>query len=79
MESGRGLARVIQQMQDEIKKLETENKVLRGKLSLPLTDTSLTDPERRDGTPENHAHLKRNVSAPVLEGQYKGKNSAEHE
>lgn len=73
MESGHGLARVIQQLQDEIRKLETENKALRGQLSLPLTETSPTDSERRAGTQENHANLRRNVSAPTLEGQYKGK------
>ncbi|XP_026797285.3 putative coiled-coil domain-containing protein 195 [Pangasianodon hypophthalmus] len=71
MESGCGLARVIQQLQDEIRKLETENKELRGQLSLPLTETSPTDSERRDGTTENHSNLRRNVSAPALEGQYK--------
>lgn len=73
MESSCGLACVIQQLQDEIRKLETENKELRGQLSLPLTDTSPTNSERRDGTPENHTNLRRNVSAPALEGQYKGK------
>lgn len=73
MESGCSLACVIQQLQDEIRKLAMENKELRGQLSLPLTDTSPTDSEQRDGTPENHTNLRRNVSAPVLEGQYKGK------
>ncbi|KAF7692740.1 hypothetical protein HF521_010350 [Silurus meridionalis] len=71
MESGRGLARVVQQMQDEIRKLETENKVLRGQLSLPLTGTSPTESGRRDGSLENHTNLRRNVSALALEGQYK--------
>ncbi|XP_053508282.1 putative coiled-coil domain-containing protein 195 [Ictalurus furcatus] len=71
MESGHGLARVIQQLQDEIRKLETENKTLRGQLSLPLTETSPTESERRAGTQENHANLRRNISAPTLEGQYK--------
>ncbi|KAM9439343.1 uncharacterized protein Hap1MRO34_026623 [Clarias gariepinus] len=71
MESSRGLAHVIQQLQDEIRKLETENKTLRGQLSLPLTETSPAETEGRDGTPENHAHLRRNVSAPALEGQYR--------
>ncbi|KAF5898498.1 coiled-coil domain-containing protein, partial [Clarias magur] len=71
MESSRGLAYVIQQLQDEIRKLETENKTLRGQLSLPLTQTSPAETEGRDGTPENHAHLRRNVSAPALEGQYR--------
>lgn len=73
MESGRGLARVIQQLQDEIRKLETENKALRGQLSLPLTETSPTDSQLREGTPEIHANLRRNVSVPALEDQYKGK------
>ncbi|KAG7319631.1 hypothetical protein KOW79_016774 [Hemibagrus wyckioides] len=71
MESGRGLARVIQQLQDEIRKLETENKALRGQLSLPLTETSPTDSQLREGTPEIHANLRRNVSVPALEDQYK--------
>lgn len=76
MESG-GLARVIQQLQDEIRKLETENKSLRGQLSLPRTDTSPTDTQRSDGTTENRAHLRRNLSAPALDGQYKGE-TAQH-
>lgn len=73
MEGGRGLARVIQQLQDEIRKLETENKALRGQLSLPLTETSPTDSQLRERTPEIHANLRRNVSVPALEDQYKGK------
>ncbi|KAK2868774.1 hypothetical protein Q7C36_000645 [Tachysurus vachellii] len=67
MESGRGLARVIQQLQDDIRKLETENKALRGQLS----KTPPTGSQRREGTTENHANLRRNVSVPALENQYK--------
>ncbi|TSP46850.1 Cullin-3 [Bagarius yarrelli] len=65
MESGRGFARAIQQLQEEIRKLETENKTLRGQLKLSPTETSSS------GTPENNTTLRRNVSVAALEDQYK--------
>lgn len=80
MESGRSLVKVISEMQNEIRKLENENQTLRGQLSRP---TSALDSmkqcalstQQKDGSQESltHANLRRNVSAPELEGQFKGK------
>ncbi|MEQ2190597.1 hypothetical protein XENOCAPTIV_001450 [Xenoophorus captivus] len=74
MESTRSLAQVIMEMRDEIKKLEAENRELRGDCG----QHSMTAGEGAAGTEqagilENpYGSLRRNVSAPVLEGQYKG-------
>ncbi|XP_019901740.1 uncharacterized protein LOC109615747 [Esox lucius] len=65
MESSRSLARVIMEMRNEIKKLETENKVLRGEIEQPTNGT-----EQGELTVPPH-NLRRNASAPALEGQYK--------
>ncbi|XP_015232748.1 PREDICTED: uncharacterized protein LOC107086370 [Cyprinodon variegatus] len=75
MESTRSLALVIMEMRDEIKKLEEENRELRGecgqhsatggeasKESIPVKKEILENP---------YGNLRRNTSAPVLEGQYK--------
>lgn len=81
MESTRSLAQVIMEMRDEIKKLEEENRELRGdygqrsfgavhREGTPASSAA----EQRAGMEENpYVNLRRNASAPVLEGQYKGK------
>lgn len=81
MESSHSLAQVIMEMRDEIKKLEAENRELRGDYgqralgakpgeSRPVCAAA----EQRAGMEENpYVNLRRNASAPVLEGQYKGK------
>ncbi|RXN22421.1 hypothetical protein ROHU_019662 [Labeo rohita] len=71
MESGRSFAQVISEMQNEIRKLESENKALRGQLDRPAS--ALDSVKQKDGSQDSssHASLRRNVSAPQLEGQYK--------
>ncbi|RVE64809.1 hypothetical protein OJAV_G00129750 [Oryzias javanicus] len=75
MESTRGLARVIMEMRDEIKKLETENRELRGGHARhPVGITPEEDSEEKEPLEivENpYLNLRRNASAPVLEGKYK--------
>ncbi|KAM3616928.1 uncharacterized protein V6R79_026166 [Siganus canaliculatus] len=80
MESTRSLAQVIMEMRDEIKKLEAENQQLRGgsgQRSLGAGSGESSPPvsaaaEMQSGMVENpYVNLRRNVSAPVLEGQYK--------
>ncbi|XP_042269874.1 putative coiled-coil domain-containing protein 195 [Thunnus thynnus] len=81
MESTRSLAQVIMEMRDEIKKLEAENRELRGDYgrrsfgAMPgEASTVSSGPEQRAGMEENpYVNLRRNASAPVLEleGQYK--------
>nr|XP_046245098.1 uncharacterized protein LOC124059276 [Scatophagus argus] len=74
MESTRSLAQVIMEMRDEIQKLEAENRELRGDYGAVSGQGSPVSPgaERQAGTEENpYVNLRRNVSAPVLEGQYK--------
>lgn len=73
MESGRSLAQVFSEMQNEIRKLESENKALRGQLDRPAS--ALDSVKQKDGSQDSstHASLRRNVSAPQLEAQYKGK------
>ncbi len=80
MESTRSLAQVIMEMRDEIKKLEAENRELRGDCGQrsfgavsgegsPVSSAA----EQRAGMEENpYVNLRRNASAPVLEGQYTG-------
>uniref|UniRef100_A0A3P9QII2 Uncharacterized LOC103474599 n=1 Tax=Poecilia reticulata TaxID=8081 RepID=A0A3P9QII2_POERE len=74
MESSRSLAQVIMEMRDEIKKLEAENRELRGDCGGQRAGTA---GETSAGTEqpailENpYGNLRRNASAPVLEGQYK--------
>ncbi|KAL7399682.1 hypothetical protein ABVT39_000270 [Epinephelus coioides] len=79
MESTRSLAQVIMEMRDEIKKLEAENRELRGDYgqrafgaipgeARPVSSAA----EQREGAEENpYVNLRRNASAPVLEGKYK--------
>ncbi|XP_076837024.1 uncharacterized protein LOC143482550 [Brachyhypopomus gauderio] len=76
MESSRSLAQIILEMQNDIKKLESENKVLRGQLSRAPTgpdQSELLLPECQQENPL-HANLRRNASAPTLEGQFKVEN-----
>ncbi|XP_063060827.1 uncharacterized protein LOC134454015 [Engraulis encrasicolus] len=75
MESGRGLAEVIMQLQNEIKKLETENRALRGELRQEGSEGGSgggggSGPGEA-GDSGGHINLRRNVSAPMLEGQLK--------
>ncbi|KAF3692779.1 hypothetical protein EXN66_Car008455 [Channa argus] len=73
MESTRGLAQVIMEMRDEIKKLETENRELRGDFTQPSFRALPGETSPVSSTAENtHLNLRRNASAPVLEGQYNG-------
>lgn len=80
MESTRSLAQVIMEMRDEIKKLEAENRELRGDHGqrpfggAPGEDSPVSSAaEQRAAMEENpYVNLRRNASAPVLEGQYKG-------
>ncbi|XP_029302252.1 uncharacterized protein LOC115017712 [Cottoperca gobio] len=79
MESTRSLAQVIMEMRDDIKKLEAENRELRGDYgprsframpgdASPVSSAAV----QRAGMDENpYVNLRRNASAPVLEGQYK--------
>lgn len=79
MESTRSLAQVVLEMRDEIKKLEAENRELRGvdpralgALAGEASPVSLTAGQR-EGMEENpYLNLRRNASAPALEGQFKG-------
>uniref|UniRef100_A0A3Q0QW02 Si:ch211-235m3.10 n=1 Tax=Amphilophus citrinellus TaxID=61819 RepID=A0A3Q0QW02_AMPCI len=79
MESTRSLAQVIMEMRDEIKKLEAENRELRGDFSqrylgvMPReaspVSTAVKQPAGKDDN--SYVNLRRNASAPVLEGHYK--------
>ncbi|XP_070827238.1 putative coiled-coil domain-containing protein 195 [Chaetodon trifascialis] len=79
MESTRSLAQVIMEMRDEIKKLEAENQELRGGSGqrslggVPVEGGPVSSAaEQREAMEENpYVNLRRNASAPVLEGQYK--------
>ncbi|KAM4742703.1 uncharacterized protein FYW61_001430 [Anableps anableps] len=77
MESTRSLAQVIMEMRDEIKKLEAENRELRGdcvqhSATAGETSAAYTAGTKQPEILENPSgNLRRNASAPVLEGQYK--------
>ncbi|KAA0701684.1 hypothetical protein E1301_Tti018533 [Triplophysa tibetana] len=76
MERGHRLAQAISDMQREIRQLEGENKGLRGQLDRPESDSLKSvssSPQHKDGAQEmsSHGHLRRNLSAPILEGQFK--------
>ena len=74
MESTRSLAQVIMEMRDDIKKLEAENQELRGDYGQRTLGARSGEDSRGSAALENpYLNLRRNVSAPVLEGQYKGK------
>uniref|UniRef100_A0A3Q2VX08 Uncharacterized LOC102298471 n=3 Tax=Haplochromini TaxID=319058 RepID=A0A3Q2VX08_HAPBU len=79
MESTRSLAQVIMEMRDEIKKLEAENRELRGDFgqrslaAMPgeASPVSSAVKKQADKDDNPYVNLRRNASAPVLEGQYK--------
>ncbi|KAM9852824.1 uncharacterized protein ACBR49_003688 [Aulostomus maculatus] len=73
MESSRSLAHVIMEMRDEIKRLETENRALQGYRPWGGKSGEVSSAaQQRAGKEENpYFNLRRNASAPVLEGQYK--------
>ena len=80
MESTRSLAQVIMEMRDEIKKLEAENRELRGDYGQRAfgaapgegSPVSSAAGQRQDVVENPYVNLRRNASAPALEGQYKG-------
>ncbi|CAN9511383.1 unnamed protein product [Ophioblennius macclurei] len=74
MESSRSLAQVIMEMRDEIKKLEAENRELRGEPGTGAGTGNGTGPLSQAATAEEEnsfVNLRRNASAPLLEAQYK--------
>ncbi|XP_026154562.1 uncharacterized protein LOC113125379 [Mastacembelus armatus] len=79
MESTRSLAQVIMEMRDEIKKLEEENRELRGdngQRSIAVVGgaspaCAAADTRLEENEENPYVNLKRNASAPVLEGQTK--------
>ncbi|XP_029026645.1 uncharacterized protein LOC114867797 [Betta splendens] len=69
MESARSLAHVIMEMRDEIKKLEAENRELRGDPPASAAEAGGLSPAT--GREENpYLNLRRNASAPVLEQRH---------
>lgn len=80
MESTRSLAQVIMEMRDEIKKLEAENRELRGECAQDSSghgsvgaSEGVSAGKEQEGIVENpYEDLRRNASAPILEGQFKG-------
>ncbi|XP_070684776.1 putative coiled-coil domain-containing protein 195 [Pempheris klunzingeri] len=76
MESTRSLAQVIMEMRDEIKKLEAENRELRGgggqqSFGAVTGDGSPASAAAAEMEENPYGNLRRNASAPLLEGQYK--------
>lgn len=72
VDGSRGLACVIMEMRDEIKKLEAENRQLRADCrQLSAGD----DPGEAAQQPEENPHLRRNASAPLLKGQNQGRKA----
>ncbi|XP_007887996.1 putative coiled-coil domain-containing protein 195 [Callorhinchus milii] len=79
MESNKRLMQIIKEMRSDIKKLESENKALRVKLSqtgrkaemLERTKSSPLHQDVNDEEAVTHASLRRNISAPELEQQTK--------
>lgn len=71
VDGSRGLARVLMEMRDEMKKLEAENRQLRAD-SRPLSSGD-GDPEEAAQQPEENPYLRRNASAPVLKGRSQGR------
>lgn len=72
MDSSRSLAHVIMEMRDEIKKLEAENRELRGDCGeLPTTEDG-AESSAAEPVENPYLNLRRNASAPVLERQYTG-------
>lgn len=79
MDSTRSLAHVIMEMRDEIKKLEAENRELRGdrRCSGAALGEGTAMPgaagDQAEEVENPYVNLRRNVSAPVLQGQHKGR------
>nr|XP_015216440.1 PREDICTED: uncharacterized protein LOC107079107 [Lepisosteus oculatus] len=82
MDSSRRLVQVIMDMQHEINQLESENRALRGGLgqsavgSVNEDTSSLSSAFHQKGVAEESAaqsNLRRNVSAPALEGPFREK------
>ncbi|XP_067850775.1 putative coiled-coil domain-containing protein 195 [Heptranchias perlo] len=77
MESNKRLMQIIKEMRSDMKKLESENKALRVKLSQSgkraemLEKATISALQHQLKTEEalTHASLRRNISAPVLEGE----------
>lgn len=73
MDSTRSLAHVLLEMREEIKKLEAENRELRGDGGQPPEREEGEEPQAEEQVVENpYGNLRRNVSAPVLDRQLKG-------
>ncbi|XP_067897749.1 putative coiled-coil domain-containing protein 195 [Heterodontus francisci] len=76
MESNKRLMQIIKEMRSDMKKLESENKALRVKLTQSgkraeiLEKTTISALQQQVKTEEalTHTNLRRNISAPVLEG-----------
>uniref|UniRef100_UPI0037E8A106 putative coiled-coil domain-containing protein 195 n=1 Tax=Semicossyphus pulcher TaxID=241346 RepID=UPI0037E8A106 len=71
MESTRSLAHVIMEMRDEIKKLEEENRELRGDYGQRTVGEGSVVSSAGEQPENPYVNLRRNASAPVLERQYK--------
>ncbi|XP_078066234.1 coiled-coil domain-containing protein 195-like [Mustelus asterias] len=77
MESNKRLMQIIKEMRSDMKKLESENKALRVKLSQSgkraeiLEKATISALQQQLKTEEvlTHANLRRNISAPALEGE----------
>ncbi|XP_051874565.1 putative coiled-coil domain-containing protein 195 [Pristis pectinata] len=77
MESNKRLKQIIKEMRSDMKKLETENKALRvkliqnGKRAETLDEATISALHQQLKSEEalTHANLRRNISAPVLEGE----------
>ncbi|XP_069053828.1 putative coiled-coil domain-containing protein 195 [Lepisosteus oculatus] len=85
MDSSRRLVQVIMDMQHEINQLESENRALRGGLgqsavgSVNEDTSSLSSAFHQKGVAEESAaqsNLRRNVSAPALEGPFRVSSNA---
>uniref|UniRef100_UPI00398F31BF putative coiled-coil domain-containing protein 195 n=1 Tax=Pristiophorus japonicus TaxID=55135 RepID=UPI00398F31BF len=77
MDSNKRLMQIIKEMRSDMKKLESENKALRVKLSqsgkraemLEKATISALQQQLKSEEALTHANLRRNISAPVLEGE----------
>ncbi|XP_069752850.1 putative coiled-coil domain-containing protein 195 [Narcine bancroftii] len=72
MESNKRLKQMITEMRSEMKKLESENKALRVKLSQNGKRAEVLDLSLKSEEALTHTNLRRNISAPVLEGEIRG-------
>ncbi|XP_032887029.1 putative coiled-coil domain-containing protein 195 [Amblyraja radiata] len=80
MDSNKRLKQMVKEMRSDMKKLESENKALRVKLSqngkraetLDEATISALHQQLRSEEALTHANLRRNISAPALEGEARG-------